>query len=804
MKIGIDLRQLILEASGGISQHLKGICEHMFALHPDHRFLVFCTPFNRSLLDYEAEHVRYFSLPIATYFQDLDRIATEERLHVLFRAYPMEDSLHFPLRKQIFFIPDNQHETYPEFFTPEILRTRRVAFANALNEAGAIGTNSEFSRKALLDFPETRCKDVFLMGPSLQVVHGLTKGEEELSDSERALIPQSDYFLFPANLWKHKNHPRLLQAFRLLKEKTGRDISLILTGHPDGWPELSREFSDLPVTHLGFIRPELLRVLLERARALVFFSLYEGFGIPLLEAFDAGTPVVCSNTTSLPEVGGDAVLTCDPTDIEAMAALMERILVDDELREILAQRGKNRLNAYSWEKSAHNLMAACERVMAATTDLSETHTGLREPLPLVSIVTPSYNQGRFIRRTIESVLTQSYPKIEYVVIDGGSNDETVEILRTYDNRFDWVSEPDRGQTDAINKGMARVKGEILAYLNSDDVLAPGAIERVVRFFQQCPDCDMVYGDADYIDEEDRVTGHYKTADYSFNRLIEDCMVCQPAAFWRRRIAEKVGPFDKQLNYAMDYDYWLRIAKTGGDIRFLPEKLACSRLYPETKTQSARSEIYREIFEICRRHVGYVHQSYYRGYWHHRIYDNNNVISRIFRLHPGLYTKLGWLHRKWNHRNKYPLGHIASFFLRKAIRRFKFLQAISHWKATALRKLFAPANSLARSNTSIVGFLSDNWIEPTLTVAPKKRASGQILHLAGIAPVDLIMSVRAGGKEIHKFTFNKNQYEKASFPADLIGNERIDIQFSGFVKDNAKRRLAFLLQDTNIFSEQDTW
>src|SRR5262249_60187171 len=120
--------------------------------------------------------------------------------------------------------------------------------------------------------------------------------------------PWGDFFLFPATLGPHKNQGRLLEAFARFRQQTRRPICLVLTGHPDGWPALQAGYPDLPVHHLGFVRPALLRHLYERARALVFFSLHEGFGMPLLEAFDAGTPVRCSTTTSLPEVGGDAVL----------------------------------------------------------------------------------------------------------------------------------------------------------------------------------------------------------------------------------------------------------------------------------------------------------------------------------------------------------------------------------------------------------------------------------------------------------------------------------------------------------------
>ena len=799
MKIGIDLRQLVLGVTGGLSQHMQGVCEHLFALYPKHDFLVFCTAFNRSLLNYEAGHVRYFSLPIVSYFRDMDLILAKEEVQVLFRAYPMENTLQFPLYRQVIFIPDNQHETYPQFFTTEALRSRRVAFANALGRAGAIGTNSDFTRTALLNFPATRCEDIFLMSPALQTAHGDASGQAGLSDSERSLISHEEFFLFPANLWQHKNHRGLLRAFRLFMENTGSNVRLVLTGHPEGWQELAKEFPDIPVANLGFVRPELLRTLLERARALVFFSLYEGFGIPLLEAFDAGTPVLCGNTTSLHEVGGDAVIACDPTNIAAMAGLMQRILTDDVLRQTLIERGRRRLKVFSWEQSAHNLMAACERVAEATALPSEPCLNLREPLPVVSIVTPSYNQGRFIGRTIDSVLAQSYPCIEYRVIDGGSTDTTVEILRSYGERLLWVSEPDQGQADAINKGLAQAKGEILAYLNSDDTLAPGAIARVMHFFQEHPECDLLYGDADYIDEDDKVTGRYKTAEYSLDRLAADCIICQPAAFWRRRIAERIGPFDARLHYVLDYDYWLRIAKAGGNIQFLPIKLAHSRLYAETKTLSGRAKIFNETFKICRRHLGYVHRQHYQGFLYHHINERQTPISLLLRLLTSVYFRSRQI---WRLRGRYSIAEWVPFILIKASSRVDRLGIPAGFASAALWRQLATTGRLRRPVASVYGFQPDNWLEQKVMVTPKIRASGQILHLVGIAPIDQIMSIKAGGREIYRYAFKKDHCGMASFPADEFGKECIDIEFSGFVRDVENRRLAFLLQDTNIFSEED--
>src|SRR5262249_19111476 len=154
---------------------------------------------------------------------------------------------------------------------------------------------------------------------------------------------------YPANLWPHKNHRRVVEAFARFLRQTGLDYELILTGHREGWRRLRAECTGLPVRHLGFVSSAMLKRLYAGARALVFFSLFEGFGMPLLEAFAAGTPVLCSNTTSLPEVGGDAVLSCDPTDVAAMTDLMARIAGDDGLGRELAMRGRHRLQRFSWQ-----------------------------------------------------------------------------------------------------------------------------------------------------------------------------------------------------------------------------------------------------------------------------------------------------------------------------------------------------------------------------------------------------------------------------------------------------------------------
>jgi glycosyltransferase involved in cell wall biosynthesis len=287
--------------------------------------------------------------------------------------------------------------------------------------------------------------------------------------------------------------------------------------------------------------------------------------------------------------------------------------------------------------------------------------------PLVSIVTPSFNQVRFLRRTIDSVLSQDYPHIEYVVIDGGSTDGSVDILAHCDSRIHWLSEPDRGQSDGINKGFARCRGAIRAYLNSDDVLCPGAVRTVVEHFGRHPEWDLIYGNAYEIDVDDRILGTYPTAAYQCDRLRHNCIICQPAAFWRARIVERVGPFDVDMHYAMDLDYWLRIERAGGRIVHVPEVLGCSRVYPETKTMSARERVYREILETCMRHAGQAGFSQYFGFWHYRCREARTGWPRWLGRLPHADWWLAVAHERW-HRHHGRVLPLAADVLRTIARR----------------------------------------------------------------------------------------------------------------------------------------
>jgi glycosyltransferase involved in cell wall biosynthesis len=205
--------------------------------------------------------------------------------------------------------------------------------------------------------------------------------------------------------------------------------------------------------------------------------------------------------------------------------------------------------------------------------------------PLVSIVTPSYNQADFLEETIRSVLDQDYEPIEYVVVDGGSTDGSAEIIRRHEDRLSWsVSEPDAGQAQAINKGFDHTRGTLMGYLNSDDTLLPGAISRLVAALEEGPELVAAYGDAVWLDEEGRATGYAESRSWELVPMISSGSgrIHQPSSLWRRSAWDEVGGLEESLHYTFDTLFFIRLA-TVGPARHLQEPLSGYRLHPSSKT-----------------------------------------------------------------------------------------------------------------------------------------------------------------------------------------------------------------------------
>lgn len=225
--------------------------------------------------------------------------------------------------------------------------------------------------------------------------------------------------------------------------------------------------------------------------------------------------------------------------------------------------------------------------------------------PKISIITPSYNQGEYLEQTILSILNQNYLNLEYIIIDGGSTDQSVEIIKKYEKHLAyWVSEPDNGQTHAINKGFKRSTGELVAWMNSDDVYSENTLHRVAEVFKNNSNIDVYFADKVHIDENDQELFVQRYAPYRIETFANDKMaMCNQACFWKRRVFDKIGYLDESIQFAMDYEYFIRMGTKNLKFKHFPEIWGKQRYYEGTKTSEKKwiKILYQNKEEVNRRY-----------------------------------------------------------------------------------------------------------------------------------------------------------------------------------------------------------
>ena len=546
---------------------------------------------------------------------------------LLFCPLLVLDPLDVPIPSAVV-MPDVQHEYYPQYFGPAVLAWRRRNFLPSAANASVVLVPSEFTRRTVVErfgipgekivaFPYG-ISDDFLAAP-----------DEAGRAGFAALGLEEPYIYFPANYWPHKNHSNLLRALDLLRQGRHANLRLLLSGAAS--PDRDRVAAEIAALGLGdavrLLDYQPRAVVLElyrHARALAFATQFEGLGLPVLEAMSQGVPVVTSCGGASAEVAGELAVLVDPEDPASIAAGLARVLEDDSLRARLTAGGREHARGFNWERYMVVLDGVLERITAP--GFERLGPIELQEYPPISVVTPSLNMARFLGETIESVLSQGYPKLDYVVMDGGSNDGTRELLESYGARVRWRSEPDLGQSHAIDKGFRATSGAVFGYLNADDAYLPGALTAVGTAFRRNPRAGMVYGEANHVDEQGNVLCRYQTLEFDYATLGEQCYLCQPATFVSRTAYEQAGGIDLALGCAMDYDLWVRIA-TENQVLKLPDYLANWRMYRGIKSLALRRQAIDEAIGVARKYFGYAPFNYVNGRAQHML----NGLDQFFDL-----------------------------------------------------------------------------------------------------------------------------------------------------------------------------
>jgi len=451
---------------------------------------------------------------------------------------------------------DIQQYFYPEYFEKDVLEMRIDFTKQTVEKTNTILTVSEFSKKTILDMHKIDGKKIVIT--NLDSDESFYQPLEKKKASKIKMRLPKNYILFPANMWPHKNHISLLKAFKIVKEKYCLDIKLVFTGAKEKETESIKKFINNnnlmdDVFYLGYIDQDDMRYVFSFAKMLVFPSLYEGFPLPIVEAMRSDIPIVCSNTTCLPEMTGNAAVLINPNKPKEISRVIYNVYKDSRLRNMLIENGRKKRTEYSWDKCAYKTY---EEIKKLYVKKNEVPAILNEQ-PLVSIIIPVNNIKSNIIGTVDSVLKQTYKNYEVIVIGKifkyCNNNEKVRYI------FD---DSNCSKASLLNKAILNASGEIIGVFEHDDYLDKNALIKVCSCFKN-HDIDLVYTNAS--EEKLDITV------FDFNEFISGCYINRPTYFFTNKCFKKYGQFNERYLIYESYDFWLRVGKKG-KLLYIPEKL----------------------------------------------------------------------------------------------------------------------------------------------------------------------------------------------------------------------------------------
>lgn len=415
----------------------------------------------------------------------------------------------------------------------------------------------------------------------------------------------------------YKNGILFFKAFGQLANQ--HNFEIVCTG---GAPTIEEDFSQYTTgvqVHKLYLTDEELSVAYSGAVALVYPSLYEGFGMPVIEAMACGCPVIASKRASIPEVAGTAALYISGFDVSELVNALQEVQ-KPELSNQLISAGLEQAKKFSWSKMAEIVREALLKATNKSSNdsaiiankkshnlASSFNITMGKSLPKISIVTPSFNQGEFLEECIDSVLSQGYPNLEYVIMDGGSTDGSVEIIKKYEKHLNyWQSQPDGGQYAAINQGFAKTNGEIMAWINSDDQYHPDAFLKVAAAFNKYPQMEWLMGRPnawDGLNGNAQFIAEYEpqwSREFLLGKTWKSCgqWIQQESTFWKRCLWNKAGG-QLQLEPPMvtaDFELWVRFSRHA-QLYFMDTLLGGARWHEKQRSRVFWDRCMEEIDEV---------------------------------------------------------------------------------------------------------------------------------------------------------------------------------------------------------------